>query len=160
MLLVSLHLPPQSFRRDALSTETVHTEPLWPLNVPRRSPLDVNQTLTILSLDAEKRRSPSVLKTIWVSERSCPVRRQLLISSFMFNISTSRVRKAPRTRGKRTLKNNGLLRRALACLRRAQVCCSPCCKDFWVVYVVVRCTIDDRWPTPPQLLQPRKFTVL
>lgn len=56
------------------SQATVHTLPLWSPNVPSLSPLLVNHTLTTLSLEAEKRRSPSALKTIWVRERSCPWR--------------------------------------------------------------------------------------
>jgi hypothetical protein len=60
---------------DAQSTSTVHTEPLWPSYVPSRSPLCVNQTFMMESFDAEKRRSPSRLSLIWVSERSWPTHR-------------------------------------------------------------------------------------
>lgn len=60
--------------RNSQSHATVHTLPLCPLNVPNRSPFEVYQTLTTLSFEAEKRRSPSALKMICVSDRSCPWR--------------------------------------------------------------------------------------
>jgi hypothetical protein len=63
-----------SAKRYVQSQATVQTLPLCPLNVPNLSPFDVYQTLTTWSLEAEKRRSPSALKMIWVRDRSCPCR--------------------------------------------------------------------------------------
>lgn len=47
-------------------------EPEWPLYVPRRSPVSVSHTVGVLSLAAEKSRSPSRLKTTRVMLRSWP----------------------------------------------------------------------------------------
>lgn len=49
--------------------------PLLPSYVPSLSPLCANQTLTTLSFEQEKRRSPSRLNLIWFRDRSWPERR-------------------------------------------------------------------------------------
>lgn len=46
------------------------TVPLCPLYVPNLSPFELNQTLIVSSLEAVNSKSPSLLKTICVSERS------------------------------------------------------------------------------------------
>jgi hypothetical protein len=60
----------------------VHTVPLCPLYVPRRSPLWENQTLMTSSFEQEKRRSPSLLNFICVKERSWPAKNKWYVGTF------------------------------------------------------------------------------
>ena len=58
--------------RDLLETSQHQTAPLWPRQVPRRSPLSANQTVGVWSFAQEKSRSPSRLYFKNVSGLSWP----------------------------------------------------------------------------------------
>ena len=77
--LTELSAEPVATNFESEETSKVHTAPVWPFKVPRRSPFALHHTLTVGSFDAVKSKSPSPLYFTLVSGRVCACKRMGII---------------------------------------------------------------------------------